>query len=84
MEWTELLNFFINNDKKTIYFSKPCSVSLRQCQMEIADKETGDVKTVPIEDIGIVLVENQRVSMTMPIEREFGCAYKKGKMFYTR
>lgn len=53
--------------KKTIYFSKPCSVSLRQCQMEITDKETGDVKTVPIEDIGIVLVENQRVSMTMPV-----------------
>ena len=53
--------------KKTIYISKPCSVHLKNCQMEVTDKETGDVRTVPIEDIGIVVVENQRVAFTIPV-----------------
>lgn len=35
--------------------------------MEVTDKESGEVKTVPIEDIGIVVVENQRVSFTIPV-----------------
>lgn len=53
--------------KKTIYISKPCSVHLKNCQMEVADKESGDIRTVPIEDIGIVVVENQRASFTIPV-----------------
>ena len=53
--------------KKTIYISKPCSFHLKNCQMEVADKESGDIRTVPIEDIGIVVVENQRASFTIPV-----------------
>ena len=53
--------------KKTIYISKPCSIHLKNCQMEIADKDSGEVRTVPIEDIGIVVVENQRASFTIPV-----------------
>lgn len=53
--------------KKTIYISKPCSIHLKNCQMEVADKESGDIRTVPIEDIGIVVVENQRTSFTIPV-----------------
>lgn len=53
--------------KKTIYISKPCSIHLKNCQMEVADKESGDIRTVPIEDIGIVVVENQRASFTIPV-----------------
>ena len=53
--------------KKTIYISKPCSIHLKNCQMEVSDKETGDVRTVPVEDIGIVVVENQRTSFTIPV-----------------
>jgi len=34
--------------------------------MVVVDKDTGAVRTVPIEDIGIVLVENQQVSFTIP------------------
>lgn len=53
--------------KKTIYISKPLSVHLKNCQMEIADKELGEMRTVSIEDIGIVVVENQRASFTIPV-----------------
>lgn len=57
--------------KKTIYISKPCSIHLKNCQMEVADKESGDIRTVPIEDIGIVVVENQRASFTIPVLNAF-------------
>lgn len=53
--------------KKTIYISKPCSVHLKNCQMEITDKESGEIRTVPIEDIGIVVVENPRAVFTVPV-----------------
>lgn len=57
--------------KKTIYISRPCSVHLKNCQMEVTDKESGEVRTVPVEDIGIVVVENQRVSFTIPLLNAF-------------
>lgn len=53
--------------KKTIYISKPCSIHLKNCQMEVTDKDSGEVRTVPVEDIGIVVVENQRAIFTVPI-----------------
>ena len=53
--------------KKTIYISKPCTVHLKNCQMEVTDKESGEIRMVPIEDIGIVVVENQRAVFTVPV-----------------
>lgn len=53
--------------KKTIYLSRPFSVHLKNCQMELTDRESGEMRTVPIEDIGVVIIENQRVSMTVPV-----------------
>jgi len=53
--------------KKTIYLSRPASISLKNCQMEILDKDTGEMNSVPIEDIGIVVVENQRTVFTIPV-----------------
>lgn len=53
--------------KKTIYLSSASSVSLRNCQMVVSDKETGESRTVPVEDIGIVLAENQQISFTIPL-----------------
>lgn len=53
--------------KKTIHISRPCSVHLRDCQMEVTDKESGEIRKVPVEDIGIVVVENQRAAFTIPV-----------------
>lgn len=35
--------------------------------MEVVDKDSGELRTVPIEDIGIVVAENQRVMFTLPV-----------------
>lgn len=54
--------------KRTLSFSRPCSLSLKNCQMVIKMKDDPDfIRTVPVEDIGFVLLENQLISITMPL-----------------
>ena len=54
--------------KRTLSFSKPCSLSLKNCQMVIKMKDDPDfIRTVPLEDIGFVLLENQQISITLPL-----------------
>lgn len=52
--------------KRTLYFSSPCRLSLKNRQLVIENHETGEKTTAPIEDIGIVLIENQSVSISIP------------------
>ena len=54
--------------KRTLSFSRPCILSLKNCQMVVKMKDDPDfIRTVPIEDIGFVLLENQQISITMPL-----------------
>ena len=54
--------------KRTLSFSRPCSLSLKNCQMVIKMKDDPDfIRTVPVEDIGFVLLENQQITITMPL-----------------
>lgn len=54
--------------KRTLLFTKPATIKLRYSQLVISYKEEPeDVITVPIEDIGVVIVENQQVTITIPL-----------------
>ena len=54
--------------KRTLSFSRPCSLSLKNCQMVIKMKDDPNfVRTIPVEDIGFVLMENQQISITIPL-----------------
>lgn len=55
--------------KRTLVFSSPVSLSLHRCQLVVAYKDPSAEApiTVPIEDVGMVMVENQRVSFTVPL-----------------
>ena len=54
--------------KRTLVFSNPMSLSLKNCQLVLAFKDDPDNKmTIPIEDIGVVIIENQPVSITVPL-----------------
>lgn len=48
--------------KQTIMLTSPVSLSLKNKQLVISFKDSDDTATRPIEDIGFVVVENQRVS----------------------
>ena len=54
--------------KRTLSFSRPCILSLKNCQMVIKMKDDPDfMRTIPVEDIGFILLENQQISITLPL-----------------
>lgn len=52
--------------KRTLLFSSPCRLSLKNSQLMIENHETGEVRSTPVEDIGVVLIENQQVQISVP------------------
>ena len=54
--------------KRTLVFSNPMNLSLKNQQIVIAYKDSPDEKvTVPIEDVGVVLLEHQHTSISLPL-----------------
>lgn len=54
--------------KRTLYFVNPCRLSMKDGQLIIFKKdEESLVSSVPIEDIGILIIENQQVSVSIPL-----------------
>lgn len=52
--------------KRTIVFTNPCRVSFKNGQLIIENHHSGEVSQAPVEDLGIVLVENQQTAITVP------------------
>ncbi len=52
--------------KRTIVFTSQCRVLLKNGQLVVENHETGEQKKTSVEDLGIVLIENQQVSITVP------------------
>lgn len=54
--------------KRTLVFSNPMILSLKNQQLVFSYKDTPDEKrTAPIEDLCMVLLENQQTSITLPL-----------------
>ncbi len=54
--------------KRALFFSTPYCLSLRNGQMIINTREMPDMQqSVPIEDIGFVVLEHQQTSVTLPL-----------------
>lgn len=54
--------------KKTLFFSNPLCLSLKNNQMVINTRQMPEEKrTIPIEDIGFVVLENQQINITLPL-----------------
>lgn len=57
--------------KRTLCFTSPLQLSLKNAQLVITSKGVLDiVQTIPIEDLGMVIIENQMISITMPLFNE--------------
>ena len=56
--------------KQTLFFATPVRLSLKDCQLVISWKNSSDQTTRPIEDIGCVVLENQMISITLPLINE--------------
>lgn len=54
--------------KRTLVFTTPIQLSLRNAQIVLNTKEMKKKKkTIPIEDVGMVMIEHQQVNITMPL-----------------
>ena len=54
--------------KRTLVFTSPMILSLKNLQLVVAYKDSPDEKrTISIEDVGVVLLENQQTSITLPL-----------------
>ena len=57
--------------KQTLVFTNPFHLSLKNAQMVVASKEMPEEqRTIPIEDVGMIIIENQMVSVTIPLLNE--------------
>lgn len=50
--------------KRTLYFGNPAYLKTKHEQLVIELLDTGEIKQVPIEDIGIVTLDNQQITIT--------------------
>ena len=52
--------------KRTLYFGNPAYLHLRQSQLvvEYPEPEGKTTRTVPVEDIGIIVIDHQQVTLT--------------------
>lgn len=53
--------------KKTLYFTRACTLNLKNNQLKIHFNDDDSERSVPVEDIGYVVLENQRISFTAPL-----------------
>ena len=54
--------------KRALFFSTPFCLRLRDNQMIIHTKEMPDMqKSVPIEDIGFVILEHRQIDISLPL-----------------
>ncbi|MBP3615843.1 MAG: hypothetical protein J6J27_02935, partial [Alphaproteobacteria bacterium] len=52
--------------KRTLFFANAVCLTIRNKQLVIKNKESQEEKTVPIEDIGFVVIENQQIYISIP------------------
>lgn len=53
--------------KQTLFFSTQASLSLKYDQIEIKLKDMDEITTRPIENVGVVIIENPMVHVTVPL-----------------
>lgn len=52
--------------KRTIVFTSPCRISFKNGHIVVENHDTGEQKKTTVEDLGVLLIENQQVSITVP------------------
>ena len=53
--------------KRTLVFESPSRLHLKGRQLVAENTSTGAIKRAPVEDLGVVLIENQQVALTVPL-----------------
>lgn len=50
--------------KRTLYFGNPAYLKTANEQLVIEMRDSGETKTIPIEDIGLLILDHHQVTIT--------------------
>ncbi|WP_346864393.1 type II CRISPR-associated endonuclease Cas1 [uncultured Draconibacterium sp.] len=53
--------------KRTLFFSNPYHLALKNKQLEVAEPHGMTMKTIPVEDIGFIVLDHPQISFTMKL-----------------
>ncbi len=53
--------------KRTLFFGNPYHLNTEYAQLKATNKESGEIKSVPIEDIGFVVFEHPHITFTQSV-----------------
>ncbi len=53
--------------KRTLYFGSPAYLKTKDEQLVFEGPDTGETKQVPIEDIGVLIIDNQQITITQAL-----------------
>jgi CRISP-associated protein Cas1 len=53
--------------KRTLYFGNPAYLKTKDEQLVFESIDTGELKTIPIEDIGVLIIDNQQITITQAL-----------------
>ncbi|MCK9256006.1 MAG: type II CRISPR-associated endonuclease Cas1 [Bacteroidales bacterium] len=53
--------------KKTLFFTNPYRLSLKNNQLVAESHIDGEIRTIPVEDIGFVILDNMQISISLPL-----------------
>jgi CRISPR-associated protein Cas1 len=53
--------------KRTLYFGNPAYLKTKNEQLVIEMQDTGETKSIPIEDIGIIILDHQQITITQAV-----------------
>ncbi len=57
--------------KRTLFFVNPYHLSVKNKQLVVRNKKTEKVKTIPISDLGYVLIDNSQITFTASVAQYF-------------
>lgn len=53
--------------KRTLYFGNPAYLKTKDEQLIFQSEETGELKTLPIEDIGVLILDHQQITISQAL-----------------
>lgn len=53
--------------KRTLYFSNPAYLKTKNEQLVFESPETGETKQIPIEDIGLIILDHQQITISQAV-----------------
>lgn len=53
--------------KRTLYFGSPAYLKTRNEQLMVEMQDTGELKSAPIEDIGLLILDHQQITITQAL-----------------